>query len=120
MEQEMREKTLGEVLKSRRRTLRLTQREIAVQLGDRPSHIAYLENDQRRPSLALVRRIAEVWSLDKETLFLLAHPEARSLMNQRAPALPSDLDGVWRDFVKDEALLVRYHETPGAQSPFTN
>ena len=85
----MKKKTLGEVLKSRRELLALTQRELAAQLGVKGSHAAYLETNRRRPSLGLVSRIAEVLGLNKEMLFLLAHPEARTLIAaSRAPAAP--------------------------------
>lgn len=109
----MKNKTLGEVLKSRRELLALTQRELAAQLGVKPSHVAYLETNRRRPSLGLVSRIAEVLDLDKEMLFLLAHPEARSLITpQRAPASRPNREDVWRDFTHDKALLARHQVSP--------
>jgi len=109
----MKKKTLGEVLKGQRETLGLTQRELATRLGVKPSHVAYLETNRRRPSLGLVRRIAEELGLDKEMLFLLAHPEARDLIDaHRAPAPPRSRDDVWRDFAHDKALLARYQVKP--------
>ncbi len=105
----MKKKTLGEVLKSQRETLALTQRELAAKLGVKPSHVAYLETNRRRPSLGLVSRIAEALGLDKEMLFLLAHPEARELLNAyRTPAPRRDRVNVWRDFAQDKALLKRH------------
>ena len=47
----MKKKTLGQVLKYQRETLGLTQRELALKLEVKPSHVAYLEKDRRRPSL---------------------------------------------------------------------
>jgi len=44
-------KTLGQVLKERRALLRFTQRELALKLAVKPSHVAYLEMNHRRPSL---------------------------------------------------------------------
>ena len=41
-------KTLGQVLKERRALLRLTQRELALKFGVKPSHVAYLETNRRR------------------------------------------------------------------------
>jgi|SRR5579862_278848 transcriptional regulator with XRE-family HTH domain len=67
--------TLGQVLKQRRRALGFTQRELADVLGVKAGHITHLENGRRRPSLSLLGRLAEVLGLDKEPLFLLAHPE---------------------------------------------
>jgi transcriptional regulator with XRE-family HTH domain len=77
----MKNRTLGPVLKKQRETLGLTQRELACKLNVKPSHVAYLEKDRRRPSLMLLSRLAEVMGLQKEPLFLLAHPEASSLVD---------------------------------------
>ena len=105
----MKKKTLGQVLKRRREELALTQRELAVKLGVKPSHVAYLESDRRRPSLGLLSRIGDVLGLPREPLFLLAHPEARSLItSNRAPAERHDRDHVWRVFARDKALLARH------------
>lgn len=109
----MKKKTLGQVLKKRREELGITQRELARRLNVKPSHVAYLENDRRRPSLALLSRIAEVMGLEKEPLFLLAHPEARSLLGERRePAPRHDRDQVWRDFAGNKALLMRHNVKP--------
>ncbi|HXD89685.1 MAG TPA: helix-turn-helix transcriptional regulator [Candidatus Binataceae bacterium] len=110
----MKKKTLGPVIKRQREALGLTQRELALKFGVKPSHVAYLENDRRRPSLMLLSRIADVLGLEKEGLFLLAHPEARSLINNRrpAPAPRLDRDQVWRDFARDKALLARHQVKP--------
>ena len=81
-------KTLGKVLKERRALLRLTQRELALKLGVKPSHVAYLETNRRRPSLGLLSRMADVLGLPKESLFVLAHPEARSLLGTPRDAAP--------------------------------
>src|SRR6266849_3214261 len=51
-------KTLGQVLKSQRKFLGLTQRELALKLDVKGSHVAYLEKGRRRPSLGLLSRIA--------------------------------------------------------------
>src|ERR1700692_931708 len=95
----MKKKTLGYVLKGQREILGLTQRELALKLDVKPSHVAYLEKDRRRPSLGLFSRIADVLGLEKEPLFLLAHPEASSLLTgRRDPAARPDPDQVWREF----------------------
>jgi transcriptional regulator with XRE-family HTH domain len=109
----MKKKTLGQVLKRRREEVALTQRELASKLGVKPSHVAYLENDRRRPSLGLLSRIGAVLGLPREPLFLLAHPEASSLINShRAPAERNDPDYVWRVFTRDKALLALHHVNP--------
>jgi transcriptional regulator with XRE-family HTH domain len=110
----MKNKTLGPVLKKQREALGLTQRELARKLNVKPSHVAYLEKDRRRPSLTLLSRLAEVMGLQKEPLLLLAHPEASSLVDssRREPAPHRDPDQVWRDFVGNKALLARHNVKP--------
>ncbi len=110
----MKKKSLGSVLKKQREILGLTQRELALKLDVKPSHVAYLEKDRRRPSLGLVSRIADVLGLEKEPLFLLAHPEASTLLTgRRDPSVPSsNSDQVWRDFTGNKAMLARYNVQP--------
>ncbi|HZP46860.1 MAG TPA: helix-turn-helix domain-containing protein [Candidatus Binataceae bacterium] len=106
----MKKKTLGPLLKQQREALNLTQRQLAAKLGVKASHIAYLESDRRRPSLGLLSRIAAVLGLDRETLFLLVHPEARALIGStRTPAPRRDRHQVWREFTRDKALLSRHN-----------
>jgi transcriptional regulator with XRE-family HTH domain len=106
-------KTLGQVLKERRALLRLTQRELALKLGVKPSHVAYLEMNSRRPSLGLLSRIADVLDLPKESLFALAHPEARSFLGTpRDAAPPQEQDQAWQEFTGNEALLARHQVKP--------
>jgi transcriptional regulator with XRE-family HTH domain len=100
--------TLGRTLKEARKALGLTQRQLSSQLRVKPSYVVYLENDQRRPSLPLLNRLARTLKLEQEKLFLLAHPEARPLLfSARRPR-----DHAWRTFVENKALLVRYNVQP--------
>ena len=108
----MKKRTLGQVLKNRRATLGLTQRDLATKVNVKPSHVAYIETGRRRPSLALLGRIAEVMGLEKESLFLLAHPEARSLINGREESPQSNRKRVWHDFAENESVLARYDISP--------
>lgn len=108
----MKNKTLGQVIKEQRETLGLTQRQLAAKLDVKPSHVAYLENGQRRPSLSLVARLADVLGLEKEQLFLLAHPEAISLIGaHREAPHPKTKDEAWKTFAADKALLARHNIT---------
>jgi transcriptional regulator with XRE-family HTH domain len=107
-------KTLGQVFKERRALLRLTQRELALKLGVKPSHVAYIEVNRRRPSLGLLSRIADVLGLQKESLFALAHPEARSFLGTPCDAAPpqEEEDQAWQEFAGNEALLARHQVKP--------
>lgn len=106
-------KTLGEVVKKRRQSLGLTQRELAARLGVKGSHIAYLESGRRKPSLALLKHLADVLDLDRQQLFLLAHPEAKSLLTSSAEREPAeDPAKSWQRFISDRAMQAQYRITP--------
>jgi transcriptional regulator with XRE-family HTH domain len=102
--------TLGQTLKAARIALHLTQRQLALQAGVKPAHIAYLENDRRRPSLGLLSKLANILGLEQDKLFVLAHPEARPLL--RAKPQERSRDDAWRAFIKNKLLLARYHVDP--------
>jgi transcriptional regulator with XRE-family HTH domain len=105
--------TLGEIIKRRRQTLALTQRELAVMLGVKASHVAYLESGRRRPSLALLKHLADVLDLDRQQIFFLAHPEAKSLLTTAANSPPAaDPAKSWQRFISDRVLRARHHITP--------
>lgn len=108
----MKKKTLGGVIKDRREFLRLTQRELAAKLGVKASHVAYLENGRRGPSLGLLKRLSEVLGAKMEDLFLLAHPEAKDLIAAANGHPAKDARDAWRQFSADRALQVRYEVTP--------
>jgi transcriptional regulator with XRE-family HTH domain len=105
-------KTLGEIVKHRRQTQGLTQRQLAEMLGVKGSHVAYLESGRRKPSFALIKHLAEVLELDPQQLFLLAHPEAKSLLESSADLAPSkDPAKAWQRFVSSKTLRAKYHIT---------
>ena len=109
----MMKKTLGDVIKQRRAMLRWTQRELALKLGVKPSHVAYLEKNRRRPSLALLSRLADVLGLPKESLFVLAHPEASSLVGTPCKsAARENHDQAWQEFAGNKGLLARHQIKP--------
>ena len=104
--------TLGQVLKQRRGAYAYTQRELAKKLGVKASHIAYLENGRRRPSLSLLSRISDTLALDKTRLFLLAHPEAQWIIGERAETSPNKRrEDAWRKFAGDRGTLARHKVT---------
>jgi transcriptional regulator with XRE-family HTH domain len=107
--------TLGEVLRRKREILGMTQRELSRQLGVKSSHVTYLESDRRRPSLGLLSRIADVLHLEREPLFVLAHPEASSFVATVAnrPTSPDeDARKVWQDFAGNKALIAQHRINP--------
>jgi transcriptional regulator with XRE-family HTH domain len=102
---------LGEVVKSRRRALGLTQRSLAQKLGVEASHVAFIETGRRKPSLKLVARIADTLGLDRQNLLILAHPEAKALIAEAKPETPSKAAPSWQRFIESHELLARYHVT---------
>jgi transcriptional regulator with XRE-family HTH domain len=108
----MKKKTLGSVIREGREAQRLTQRALAELAGVKASHIAYLENGFRRPSLSLLRRLSDALGLDPRELLLLAHPEAKYLIGDAADREPSRKGDVWRRFASNHALLRRHNVTP--------
>ena len=105
-------KVFGEIVRHRRQTLHLTQRQLAQKLGVKGSHIAYLETARRRPSLTLLKALADILELDRSQLFLLAHPEATSLLPGACnPAQPEDAVKAWQRFSKARDLHVRHQIT---------
>jgi transcriptional regulator with XRE-family HTH domain len=102
---------LGEFLKTRREALSLTQRALAQKLGVEASHVAFIESGRRKPSLKLVARIADTLGLDRQELLVLAHPEAKALLTANQVESPKKSTPSWQRFIKDHALLARYHVT---------
>jgi transcriptional regulator with XRE-family HTH domain len=108
----MTKRRLSGVVKEARQALGMTQRDLAARIGVEASHIAYIENGQRRPSLTLVRRLADTLMLDRRELFLLAHPEAKHLVGRLAgPAPAKRTDDAWRLFASNRRALKRHGVT---------
>ena len=101
----------GLFLKEHRQAHGLTQRDLAARVGVKASHVAYLETGQRKPSLALLGRLADSLHLDKQKLFVLAHPEAKAMMPPAKPARTVTPKEAWKALVSDRALLARYQVT---------
>jgi len=106
----MTKKRVGGFLKRARTELGLTQRQLAGRVGVRASHIAYIENERRKPSLLLLRRMADALRLDRQELLLLVRPEARFFIGDRQESPPRRNDA-WRRFVSNRMLLKRHSVT---------
>jgi transcriptional regulator with XRE-family HTH domain len=108
----MTKKRLSGVVKDARRRLGMTQSDLAARIGVEASHIAYIENGRRRPSLTLLRRLADTLMLDRRELLFLAHPEAKHLVGSLAGAAPAKrTDNAWRRFASNRRALKRYGVT---------
>ena len=108
----MSEQTFGKVLKQARLSLGLSQQALARRLGVRASHIGYLEQGRRRPSLTLLNALADTLGVDKERLFLLSHPEAKDLLKDSADKRSnSKQPDAWQELLADKAALIRNNVT---------
>jgi transcriptional regulator with XRE-family HTH domain len=106
----MNKKTLGAVIKEGRDALRLTQRGLAELVGVKASHIAYIENGHRNPSLALLRRLADSLGLNRKELLFLSHPDAKYLMDEDSGSARKREDA-WEQFTSNRAALRRHNVT---------
>lgn len=64
-----------QTLRRKRYEFGYSQRDLAAKLGIKASHVAYLENGRRRPSLALLVRLAKTLNVRPGKLALQAIPE---------------------------------------------
>jgi transcriptional regulator with XRE-family HTH domain len=107
----MSEQNLGPIIKEARSALRLTQRELATEVGVKASHIAYIENDQRNPSLGLLKRLAETLGLEPRKLLFLVHPEAKYLTGDPRKPGKGPARSSWTRFSSNRILLRRHNVT---------
>jgi len=108
----MTKRTLGSVVKAAHDEARMTQRDLAKEVGIKASHVAYIENARRRPSISLINRLSETLGLDAKELLVLAHPEVKQIVDgDRPPAKKGD--GAWQRFASNQALLRRHTITKG-------
>ncbi len=97
------EPNFGEVIRTRRRELNLTQGEVASRIKTSTPYIGHLESSKRHPSDLVVTRLAEVLGLDNRKLFFLANPRTEVFLSarpERAEGSVSTLD----QFRKNEQL----------------
>jgi transcriptional regulator with XRE-family HTH domain len=100
--------TLGTILRRRRRQLELTQQHVARKVGVRANYVGYLERDMRRPSTAVLVKLASVLDLDREELFFLAHPNVREFIRTKAP---NPKQSAWESFRSNKRLHTRHGVT---------
>ena len=101
----------GELVKTYREGLGLTQRALAHQLRVEASHVAFIESGRRKPSLKLLGRLADALGLDRQHLLILAHPEAKELIAEAMPEQKRKTSPSWQRFIENRELLNRYNVT---------
>ena len=107
----MKKVNIGELLKTHRSKLGLSQRSLANELGIEASHLAYIEKGQRKPSFKLVGRIADTLGIDRQAILVLTHPETRELLTTTNSASGGKTSPSWERFTKARELLAWYHVT---------
>src|ERR1039457_7219693 len=108
----MAKRTLGSIVKEARDGARMTQRDLATAVGIKASLVAYIESGYRKPSISLINRLGETLGLDAKELLVLAHPEAKQIVDGARPSTKKG-DGAWPRFVSNRALLRRHAITKG-------
>jgi transcriptional regulator with XRE-family HTH domain len=107
----MDKRTLGSVVKEARDGARMTQRELAAAIGVKASHIAYIENGNRKPSISLMNRLAETLGLSARDLLVLAHPEAKQMV-EGVKSSGKRSDSAWLRFASNRALIKGHGISP--------
>jgi transcriptional regulator with XRE-family HTH domain len=80
-------------------------------------YLAYLEAGARRPSAAVLLRIAKVLGLEGRRLFCLYNPEARALIGRATKLRPRTPEETWRRFTA-RARVLRRRRLPRAEMRF--
>jgi putative transcriptional regulator len=96
-------------LRDYRLTLGLSQAQLARRLGMKQPAISLIERGRRRPSATLLHRLADMFHVDTETLFLLSHSSAKLFAGACRLSHAGAKNAVWRAFTRDNDLLARYN-----------
>jgi len=95
------QRSLGQMLRERRRKLDLTQLEVARRIGTSTPYIGHLEAGKRHPSDKVIGRLAEVLGFEGRELFFAANPRAIELMQ---PLSGQKRRSAWEEFRRDTRL----------------
>jgi len=95
------QRSLGQMLRERRRKLDLTQLEVAQRIGTSTPYIGHLEAGKRHPSDKVIGRLAEVLGFEGRELFFAANPRAIALME---PPSGQKRRSAWEEFKRDTRL----------------
>lgn len=104
------ENGFGEAILRRRKALGLTQAQVAEQIGVQSNYIVYLEKGQRRPSDAILMKIAEALGLPAAELHLMVHPNLREIYQIAGEAIVPSQEplGGFAELLEDIAVLAGY------------
>ncbi len=108
-------RTLGEIIRRRRRELDMTQGELAQMIGTSTPYVGLLESDQRRPSETVVTKLADALGLESSELFFLANPDVRALLHPNGNGHAKS-SSAWDEFRGDERLHKLHNVTSDEMS----
>jgi transcriptional regulator with XRE-family HTH domain len=94
-------KSFARHIRSCRRSLGLTQEEVARRIATTTPYISHLESGKRHPSEKVVVKLADALGIDRAQLFLLANPAAEAILT---PPDESEHGSAWEEFRKDKRL----------------
>jgi transcriptional regulator with XRE-family HTH domain len=100
----------GDLIRSKRREMDLTQVEVAARIGISTPYIGHLESGKRHPSAKMVTKFSEVLGINNRELFFLANPQAEALISKPVAGTGSS----WEQFKNDENLR-RVHNISNAE-----
>lgn len=106
------EPSFGEVIRTRRRELDLTQDEVASRIKTSTPYVGHLESSKRHPSNEIVTRLAEVLGFDNRELFFLANPHTHALLSPKSENTEGSISA-WEQFRENEQLRRIHNVTNG-------
>ena len=92
--------SIGQRIKRERLANNMTQRELAIAVDVGVPHVSKIEADRENPSDDLLRRLAEIFSVDADELLLTARRIPESLLDDLATD-PSDALQYLRQWKRD-------------------
>src|SRR5271170_4930390 len=99
---------LPKTIRDRRRAMDLTQQELAIRIGVSTAYVGHVESAKRLPSHKVLIAMARILGLNWRELFIVANPEAATLIS--APAEKSRKSS-WDKFLNDVRLRKSHHIT---------
>jgi transcriptional regulator with XRE-family HTH domain len=96
----------GTSIRTRRRQLELTQKEVARRVRISSGYVSYIESGTRRPPATIIARLAHVLELDGRELFLLVRPRADAMLTSASGV---HLRSAWQQFKNDRRVRRLYN-----------
>ena len=72
----------GDYIRKKRLELDLTQSEMADKLGISQNFVAYIEKNERNPSKDVIKKLADLFSVPTDKLYLMANPDLEKIFKK--------------------------------------